>query len=269
MRALMLDLSIPRYAAALATRRRVTSLLYGSLSSLSLRDVPEPTLPSGDWVKLRPRATGLCGSDLGAILYKASPTLTALKPLPAVLGHEILAEVAEVGPGARGVVREGDRVVVDPVLTCETRGAPACPCCERGVYGTCERHFDGRGALLGFSRELPGGFAERMVAHRSQVFKVSDTVDDDRAVLTEPLAVAVHAVLSHRPAGDETVLVIGGGVIAFATVWALKELFPGCRVVLSTTETYQDELARALGADQVLISSDPAAMAASRSGGVT
>lgn len=262
MRALMLDLSIPRYAAALATRRKVASLLYGRLSSLSLRQVQEPALPSGDWVKLRPRMTGLCGSDLGAIFYKASPTMTVLKPLPAVLGHEILADVVEVGPGARARVKEGDRVAVDPVLSCATRAQPACPCCERGVYGTCERHFDGRGALLGFSQELPGGFAERMVAHVSQVFPVGPAIDDDRGVLTEPLAVAVHAVLGHAPAGDEAVLVIGGGVIAFATIWALKELFPGCRVVQYTTEAYQHALGRQLGADAVLGPGDLLGLAA-------
>lgn len=252
MRALVLDLSIPRYVAALATRRKVSSLLYGKLSSLSLRDVPEPSLPGDDWVKLAPRRAGLCGSDLNSIFFKASPALTVLQPLPAVLGHEILADVVEVGPGARGGVKEGDRVVVDPVLNCATRGLPACSWCERGVYGTCERHFDGRGALLGYSRELPGGFCDRMVAHRSQLFVVPPGLDDDRAALAEPVSVAAHAVLSHRPRGDERVLVIGGGIIAFSTLLVLKETFPGCRVALFSVEPYQLDIARSLGADVAL-----------------
>ncbi|MCU0653910.1 MAG: alcohol dehydrogenase catalytic domain-containing protein [Polyangiaceae bacterium] len=252
MRALVLDLSIPRYAAALVTRRKIKSLLYGRLSSLSLREVPEPALPGADWVKLAPRATGLCGTDLSAIFQKASPTLSVLQPLPAVLGHEILAEVAEVGPGAVGRVKEGDRVVVDPVLHCETRGLPACAWCEQGVYGTCERHFDGGGAILGYSRQYPGGFADRMVAHRSQLFRVPDSVDDDGAVLAEPFSVAVHAVLPNLPRDGEQTLVIGGGIIAFATLWALKQLNPACRVTLFTIEPYQREIALALGADRVL-----------------
>jgi L-iditol 2-dehydrogenase len=252
MRALVLDLSIPRYVAAIATRRKLPSLLYGRFSSLALRDVPEPTLPGDDWVKLAPRATGLCGTDLSAIFQKASPTLSVLQPLPAVLGHEILAEVVEVGPGARDRVKEGDRVVVDPVLHCETRGVPSCGWCEQGVYGTCERHFDGRGAILGYSQEYPGGFSDRMVAHRSQLFRVPDALDDERAVLAEPFSVAVHAVLPNLPRDGERVLVIGGGIIAFATLWALKELNPACRVTLFTLEPYLLDIARSLGADAVL-----------------
>ena len=253
MRALVWNLSLPRYVAALATRRKVPSLMYGALSGLALRDVPVPVLPGPSWAVLAPRRTGLCGSDLAFLSFKASPTLSVFQSMPAVLGHEILADVVEVGPGARGVVREGDRVVVDPVLNCETRGVST-PCgrCAIGAYGTCERHADGRGAVLGYSNEHPGGFAERMVAHVSQLFRVSDAVDDDRGVLTEPASVAVHAVLSHRPQGSESILVIGGGIIAFLTLWALKELFPDCRVALSATERYQLGVARSLGADVAL-----------------
>lgn len=252
MKALVYELSIPRYVAALATRRKATSLLYGKLSGLSLRDVPAPTLPGDAWAVLAPRQTGLCGSDLSAIFFKMSPTMSVFASMPAVLGHEILADVVEVGSAARGRVREGDRVVVDPVLTCETRGQLACPRCQAGCYGTCERHGDGRGALLGFSREHPGGFAERMVAHASQLFVVPAAVSDDVAVQAEPAAVAVHAVLQHRPLGDESVLVIGGGPIAFVTIWALKELFPRCRVAVYATEAYQADIARSLGADVAL-----------------
>ena len=253
MRALVWNLSLPRYVAALATRRKVPSLMYGALSSLSLREVEAPTLPSPSWAVLAPRRTGLCGSDLAFLSFKASPTLSVFSSMPAVLGHEILADVVEVGAAARGVVREGDRVVVDPVLTCETRGATTpCARCALGSYGTCERHGDGRGTILGYSNEHPGGFSERMVAHASQLFRVADSIDDDRGVLTEPAAVAVHAVLSHRPRGAETILVIGGGIIAFLTLWALKELFPACRVALYATERYQLAVARSLGADVVL-----------------
>lgn len=249
MRALVFDLSIPRYVAALATRRKATSLLYGQLSGLQLRELPAPALPGDDWAVLAPRRTGLCGTDLSAIFFKMSPTMSVFSSMPAVLGHEILADVVAVGNSAKHRVKEGDRVVVDPVLNCETRGLPACVRCDEGAYGTCERHADGRGALLGFSREHPGGFAERMVAHASQLFVVSDGIDDDRGVLAEPASVAVHAVLGHPPRDGEAVLIIGGGIIAFATLWAIKELYPSTRVSLYAAEPYQRALARTLGAD--------------------
>jgi threonine dehydrogenase-like Zn-dependent dehydrogenase len=249
MRALVYDLSIPRYVAALATQRRVPSLLYGRLAALQLREVPEPALPGPDWVSLRPRRTGLCGSDLGAIFYKMSPTMSVFASLPAVLGHEILADVVEVGAGAKETVKAGDRVVVDPVLSCLTRGMAPCRACAAGAYGRCERHSDGRGALLGFSKEFPGGFSERIVAHKSQVFVVPGAIDDDVGVLTEPAAVSVHGVMTHPPGTGESILVIGGGMIAFTTLWALKQLHPSCRVALFATEAYQLDVARALGAD--------------------
>jgi threonine dehydrogenase-like Zn-dependent dehydrogenase len=253
MRALVWNLSIPRYVAAMATGRKVPSLMYGALSSLAVRDVPAPVLPGPKWAVLRPRRTGLCGSDLAFLSFKASPTLSVFASNPSVLGHEILADVVEVGPGAKGTVKEGDRVVVDPVLTCETRDmSEPCARCSIGCYGTCERHADGRGAILGYSREHPGGFSERMVAHASQLFRVPDAVDDDRGVLAEPASVGVHAVMSHRPKGKESILVIGGGVIAFVTLWALKELFPECRVAISANERYQMAIGRSLGADVAL-----------------
>lgn len=251
MRALVWDLSIPRYLATLATRRKVPALMFGRLSALSLRDVPAPARPGDDWAVLAPRRTGLCGSDLSFLQFKASPTLSVFSSSPSVLGHEILADVVDVGRGVTHV-KEGDRVVVDPVLHCATRALPACARCTVGSYGTCTRHADGRGAILGYSKEYPGGFAERMVAHASQLFRVADGTDDDLGVLAEPASVAVHAVLSHRPKGAESILVIGGGIIAFATLWALRELFPECRVALFATEGYQLEIARSLGAGAAL-----------------
>jgi threonine dehydrogenase-like Zn-dependent dehydrogenase len=150
-------------------------------------------------------------------------------------------------------VKEGDRVVVDPVLSCEVRGATQ-PCyrCAIGEYGTCQHHGDGQGPILGFSKQYPGGFSERMVAHGSQVFKVASSIDDDRGVLAEPAAVCVHAVLAHPPRDNERILVIGGGVIAFLTVWAIRELFPTCEVTLLAPEEYQRDLAKRLGAHEVL-----------------
>ncbi len=252
MRALVWDVSVPRYVATLATGRRVPSLMYGALSSLVLRDdVPLPALPGDDWAELAPIQTGLCGTDLSFLQFKASPLLSVFESSPSVLGHEIVARVVAAGRGVTSV-REGDRVVVDPVLTCETRGLPACQECARGRYGTCERHSDGQGAILGYSRAYPGGFSERMVAHRSQLFRVPDSVDDDRAVLAEPVAVAVHAVMQNAPRDGEAALVIGSGIIAQATVWALRALHPSVRVAASCREPYQRALARALGAKVTL-----------------
>ncbi len=254
MRALVFDLSMLKYLVAKAVGPRVRRVFYGPGTCFDLRDAPEPELPGDDWVALRPRMTGFCGSDLSAIFLKTSPAMSALSLAAgerAVFGHEVLADVVSVGGGAKDRVKEGDRVVVDPVLGCEVRGEPRCERCAVGEYATCTRFGTAkpRGIMLGACTHLPGGFGERMVAHKSQVFRVPDKLPDDVAVLTEPLTIAVHAVLRHPPREGENVLIVGGGMIAFSVLWALKEISPSTHVTLFTVEDYQLPIAKALGAN--------------------
>lgn len=250
MRALVFDLSIPKYLLARAVGPRARALHYGPGSCFDLRDVPAPVAPSRDFAALLPTHTGVCGSDLAAVFFKSSVTLSAFASFPTVFGHEVLARV--VDPPANSALRAGDRVVVDPFLSCAIRGVEGCPRCAEGSYATCERTGTGplRGMMLGACSALPGGFSERMVAHRDQLFRVPDGVSDEVAVLTEPLTVGVHAVTRHPPRGAERVLVIGGGVIAFAVTWALRELYPDVEVTALALEDYQLDLASRLGAQR-------------------
>ncbi|MFO0659198.1 MAG: alcohol dehydrogenase catalytic domain-containing protein [Polyangiaceae bacterium] len=145
-------------------------------------------MPGDGWVTLAPRRTGLCGSDLGTIFFKQSPSLSVFASMPCVLGHEILADVVEVGAGMRGKVKEGDRVVVDPVLSCEVLVVQLSPVTAARSASTAPASITAtdKAPSLVFQ---PGGFAERMVAHGSQIFKVASSDDDDRGVLAEPAAV--------------------------------------------------------------------------------
>lgn len=253
MRALVFDLSIPKYLLARAVGPRVKGLHYGPGTCFSMRDdVPEPRRPSRAFGRLAPSLTGICGTDLGAVFFKSSTSLSAFATFPVVFGHEVLARVIDPPEGA--VLREGDRVVVDPFLSCAIRGADDCPRCATGHYATCERAGAGpmKGMMIGACSELPGGFSERMIAHRTQLFRVPDGVPDEVAVLTEPLAVGVHAVLQHPPRGAERVLVIGGGMIAFGTLWALRELYPDAHVTALVMEDHQAERATRLGAHRAV-----------------
>jgi threonine dehydrogenase-like Zn-dependent dehydrogenase len=173
------------------------------------------------------------------------------------MGHEIVADVVEVGAGARGRFREGDRVVVDPVLPCLARGLSPCARCVEGDYAVCERLTDAPGAMLGASAQVPGGFAERIVAHASQLFAVPSAMQDEVAALVEPLTVAVRAVLRHGPRPGERVLVVGGGTIAFAVLWAIHELCRDVSVSAYALEPYQLDIARRMGADAVLGEAPP------------
>ncbi len=265
MKGVTFRISIPRYAAARSLGRLSPSFLTGRLSGLRLEDVEAPALPGPDWVKLDVIACGVCGSDLSALRYAGSPAMEPFSSFPAVLGHEILGRVSEVGSEVTRVT-PGQRVVVDPMISCMTRGFAAedyCVACADGRHATCARAGEngltevaGRplsaGLTIGYHRDLPGGWGEHVIAHESQIFGVPDELSDNAAVLTEPLAVALHSVLGNPPSEDESVLVIGSGAIALGTVWALRATGFEGTVVAQIRRRPAMELALALGASRVI-----------------
>ena len=260
MRGVVFDVSLARYALAKALGKQLPSLYYGALSCLSLRDVPEPSLRGPAWAKVAIDAAGFCGSDLATVLLKMSPALTPFSSFPAVLGHEIFGRLAEVGAEARAAgFKEGDRVVVNPAFGCRVRGIePPCPSCATGHPATCHRAGEANGGLapgftIGYHRDLPGGFADFVLAHQTQLHRVPDGVPNDRAVLTEPISIGLHAVLHRPPHDDEDVLIVGGGMIAYSVLAALRLSGRKCRVTALVLLPFQAELARALGADEVIV----------------
>lgn len=260
MRGLVFDISIARYALAKALGKQIPSLYWGPLSCLSLREVPEPTLRGPAWAKVAVEAAGFCGSDLSTVLLKMSPALTPFSSFPAVLGHEIFGRIAEVGAEARAAgFKEGDRVAINPAFGCRVRGIdPPCPACATGHPATCHRAGESNGGLapgfsIGYHKDLPGGFGDTLVAHATQLHHVPDGVPDVRAVLTEPLSIGLHAVLRRPPRDDEEVLIIGGGMIAYSVLAALRLAGHKCKVTQLVLVPFQAELARALGADEVIV----------------
>jgi threonine dehydrogenase-like Zn-dependent dehydrogenase len=257
VRALVFDLSLLKYGLAKALGKRLPSFYYGKPSCLSLRDVAEPELRGPEWVKVQVECAGFCGSDLSTILFKYSPSLSPFSSMPCVLGHEIFGRVIEVGGNAKKW-KEGDRVVVNPSFGCVVRGiSPPCSACAMGHPATCLYAGSSTGGLapgftLGFHKDLPGGFTERLIAHQSQLQRVPDSVPDERAVLTEPLSIGVHAVLHREPRADEKILIIGAGMIAYAVLAALRLLGFKNHVTQLLLLPFQAELAKKLGADEVL-----------------
>jgi threonine dehydrogenase-like Zn-dependent dehydrogenase len=106
--------------------------------------------------------------------------------------------------------------------------------------------------LTGFCRDTGGSWSAEFVAHRSQVLAVPERLSDEEAVLTEPFAVSLHAVLRNRPGPDDTVLVIGGGIIGLCTIAALRGVGVRSRIVALARHEFQAAAARRLGADTVL-----------------
>jgi len=122
------------------------------------------------------------------------------------------------------------------------------------------------GTMLGFHGGLPGGWGTRMVAHESQLFVVDDSISDDTGALIEPLSIGMHAALNSRPFPDGPVLVVGSGPIALGTIWSLRATGFRGELVAQVKRPHEAEIARSLGADDVVSPGEQARQALIKTG---
>ena len=260
MKALVVERSVPRFAAA-----RIVSSLGGSgtragVGPLRLTELDAPDLPGPGWHRVRPLLAGICGSDLATIDGRSSRYFEDIVSFPFVPGHEIVGVVEEAGadPAAGSQVGGspaiGTRVVVEPVLGCAARGiVPPCAACAEGRVGGCERVAFGHlapGLQIGFCADTGGGWSHAgLVAHGSQLHPVPDSLSDDDAVMIEPTACAVHGALAAGVEPGDTVAVLGGGTVGLTTTAALRQLATPGALLMGARYPHQRELAGELGAD--------------------
>lgn len=218
-------------------------------------DAKEPDLPNSQWVKIRVKYGGICGSDLNLIFLNDSPATSPYSSFPFTIGHELLGEITEVGSDVQNL-NTGDRVVVDPLLSCKMRGiSNPCPACRRGDYNLCDHKTDGDvspGLLIGACRDTGGSWGEYLVAHQYQVFSLPAKVDDLNGLMVEPFSCALHSVMQNRPRDEDTVLVIGAGVIGICVIAAIRALGIASRIVVLAKHPFQAETAKRYGADETV-----------------
>ena len=251
MLALELHRSVAKYVAARAVGERVPGLIAGPLAPLRLVNREEPRPPSEGWARVRTRLSGICGSDLATLSGRSSFYFSPLVSMPFVPGHEVVGELAE---DCRELPA-GTRVVLEPVLSCAARGLEPCASCAAGFTGRCDRVTVGHvapGLQTGYCADAGGGWGSTFVAHRSQLHAVPDDLSDGQAVLVEPLACAVHAVLRGRLEPGAAVFVVGAGTVGLLTLLALREFTGAGRVLVSAKHARQAELARSFGATEVV-----------------
>ncbi len=251
MQALELFRSMPRYVAARTLGDRVPGLVAGPLAPLRLVNREEPSPLGEGWARVRTHLAGICGSDLATISGKVSLYFSPLVSMPFVPGHEIVGELLDELDG----LPQGARVVLEPVLGCAARGLEPCGACTSGATSRCGRITGGHlspGLQTGYCADTGGGWGSVLVAHRSQLHAVPDRLTDERAVLVEPLACAIHAVLRARPVPGESVLVVGAGTLGLFAVLALRAFTDAGRVLVVAKHPCQQELARRFGASDVV-----------------
>jgi threonine dehydrogenase-like Zn-dependent dehydrogenase len=201
------------------------------------------------------RYAGICGSDLGLISLEPSTALAGVSSFPFIMGHENVGTLGELGAEVEGFA-VGDRVVVEPLLGCVARGfADCCSPCARGDPAVCERRTDGAvaaGPMTGFCSTTGGSWSSTFVAHQSQLVRVPDGVSDENALLVEPFATGLRAVLRNKPSADAQALVLGSGVVGICVVAALRRFCDCIGIAVVAKHPFQADLARRYGADVVV-----------------
>ncbi len=274
MKALVFERNLPRFAAS-----RVASLLGSGrgagIGPLQLLETGAPELPGEAWFHLTPLLSGICGSDLATLDGRSSRYFEDLVSFPFVPGHEVVGTLESGGTDHAGrVLAPGTRAVIEPVLGCAPRHIhPVCPYCAEGQTGLCGNAAFGAlepGLQTGYCADTGGGWSTApLCAHSSQLHAVPESFSDDDAVMVEPTACAVHAVLSARVAHGDVVAVVGAGTLGLACTAALCNLVrpdTGCTVTVGAKHAHQRARAEALGADTV-VSPDQLARAVRRQSG--
>ena len=185
------------------------ALRWHGREDVRLEEVPDAEVGGFADCLIEVSICGICGSDIAE--YRLGPTmiwprshpLSGREP-PITLGHELVGVLVE-GSSVDGSIQPGDRVAVDACLRCEK-----CAACRRGDYHLCR--FGGSVGL-----HCDGGFAPLLAVPAYTLVAVPDEVSDMQAALTEPFAVALHALERGGLGGGDDVLVLGFGPIGAAT----------------------------------------------------
>ena len=198
-------------------------------------EVDEPIPKKGE-VLVKSIACGICGSDLHAAKHTEDFVKTSRESggafklttfSPVILGHEFCAEIVDYGPNTEKSLSPGTLVCAAPVLL-------------RDPF-----------LSIGFSEKTPGGFSQYMLLSESVMQPVPSGVRAEEAALTEPVAVALHAINKARLEGNEEIVVIGCGPVGLAILTILKSSFKG-QIIASDFSPNRRSMAEKVGAHQVV-----------------
>ncbi|KQS37009.1 zinc-binding dehydrogenase [Pedobacter sp. Leaf194] len=200
--------------------------------TFDVQEVDRVEIPAQDWVLAKIKVSGICGTDLRH-WKKHEPELECK-----IMGHELAAEVVEVGSAVKNV-KPSDRVVVETLL-----GDGDCDWCRVQQYNLCPNLYKVRMETISRS------FAEYLIGPATKFHILPDNVSDEEATLLDTFAVSLHAQQLSGLSLNNKVAVIGGGPIGLAQLQLAKA--SGADVVLFDVVPSALEMATALGADEVV-----------------
>ncbi len=209
--------------------------VFVGIGEIELREVPVPE-PSGSEVLVRVESSGVCGTDRSFM----AGTRTVMPPV--VLGHEYSGTVVGCGPGVHDL-SVGDRVVVDPNITCGR-----CSYCRRGFVNLCTSL-----ACLGIT--IPGGYAEYSCVPETNAYLLPAGVSFDAAALTEPLACSIRGVARADIQLGDVVVILGAGPLGLLLAQLARQR-GAARVIVSSRSAERRATAMDLGVDVAIDGSD-------------
>jgi threonine dehydrogenase-like Zn-dependent dehydrogenase len=228
--------------------------------AFQIREIPYPKVPS-NWLVVKTKYCGICGSDHKQVFLDGNRDnpMTSLISWPQVLGHEAVGIIDKVPKNSTH--RKEDRVVLNPWLSCQTRGIDQeCKYCQNGKNSLCRNFTRGNispGIHSGNSSDATGGFAEFFPAHDTMAIPIPDSISWKQALLSDPFSVAFHSILKVSPGDGSICAVYGCGNLGLLTVLILKKIFNGIKVIAIARFKHQADLAKKFGADIVIDSNNP------------
>ena len=220
------------------TMRAVVMREFGGPDRLRMEEVtaPEPGSLREREVLIKVKAVGVCYHDIINRLGNLPRT-----KLPSILGHEIAGEVVAVGTGVPAL-RPGDRVATIQRVHCGR-----CDLCKRGRSTLCKEG-------VFFGEEIPGGYAEFVVAEEQGLARIPDGLRDEEACICAcTIGTALHVVRARGAVQlDETVLITGAsGGVGLHTIQVCRLI--GARILAVTSSPQKADSLKEAGADEVIV----------------
>jgi (R,R)-butanediol dehydrogenase/meso-butanediol dehydrogenase/diacetyl reductase/L-iditol 2-dehydrogenase len=217
------------------------ALLMAEYKKMSFTDVPDPKISGPRDILIRVKAVSICGSDVHG--FDGS---TGRRKPPIIMGHEAAGEVVETGGEVKNF-KAGDRITFDSTIYCGH-----CFYCRSGQVNLCDHRM-----VLGVSCDeyrRDGAFAEYVLVPEHICYPLPQGLSYEEAAMTEPVGVAAHA-LRITPAGlNETIAVVGAGLIGLLLIQILRASSPG-KIIALDTDPARRKTSLSSGADLAL---DPA-----------